>query len=181
MKDGNIFISNPDNTKREIDWVELNQLKKDILWIFDENIGQINAGFAPSYSFSLKYWEYLTLDGDKWFYEEDRVFYKTGVLVILLCLCVEYNCIASGDQQVFNRSELPMIIKYVEDYKPQDESESRIREKILIGLRIANSMTEEQLLDTDFEHKDLPEFYENINAIGDDFILSYYQLKLNEK
>lgn len=181
MKEEKIFILKPDNSKQEIDWVELNQLKKDILWIYDENIGQINAGCAPSYSFKLKYWEYLTLDGDKWFYKEDKVFYKTGVLVILLCLCVEYNCIASGDQQVFNRSDLPTILKYVEDYEAKDESENRIKEKILIGLNIANSMTEEQLLDTDFEHKDLPLFYHNINSIGDDFILSYYQSKLIEK
>ena len=65
-------------------------------------------------------------------------------------------------------------------YKPKDESENRIKEKILIGLNIENSMTAEQLLDTDFEHKDLPLFYDKINPIGDDFILSYYQSKLNE-
>jgi hypothetical protein len=181
MKDGAIFISNLDNTKREVDWVELIQLKKDILWIYDENIGRLNAGFIPHYSFSLKYWEYLTLDSDKLLYEEDRVFYKTGVLVILLCQCVEYNCIPSGNQQVFNRSDLPTIFKYVEDYKPKNGSESRIREKILFGLTIAKSMTEEQLIDNGFEHQDLPEFYDKINAIGDDFMFSYYRSKLKKK
>jgi len=181
MKKEKIFISKPDNTKHEIDWIELNQLKKDILWIYDENIGQVNAAFAPSYSFKLKYWEYLTIDGDKWFYKEDKDFYKTGVLVILLCLCVEYNDLASGEQHVFKRHELPIIIKYLKGFKTKGKYEKIIKEKILIGLNIAISLTEEQLVNSDFEHKDLPKFLENINAIGDYFIISYYKSKIKNE
>lgn len=176
-----IFIVKPDNTKHEVDWMELNQLKKDILWIYDENLGQINAAFTPSYSFNLKYWEYLTIDGDKLFCKEDKDFYKMGVLVILLCLCVEYNDITSGDQQVFKRHELPIIIKYIKDFKAKDKYEKIIKEKILIGLNIAISLTKEQLVNSGFEHKDLPKFIENINAIGDYFIISYYKSKIKNE
>jgi len=179
LESESIFIILPNGSKRGIDYLELNQLKKDILWIYDENLGQLNAGFAPSGSFNSNYWEYLTIDGDKWFYEEDKTFCRTGVLVILLCLCVEYNCIASGDQQVFKREELPTIMDYVTYYEVKNTAERRIKEKILMGLNIAISMTPNQLIDTDFEHKDLPQFYENMNEIGDHFMLSYYQSKLD--
>lgn len=35
----NNTVQKADGTQREISWEELNQLKKDILWIFDENSG----------------------------------------------------------------------------------------------------------------------------------------------
>jgi hypothetical protein len=180
MKEEAIFISKPDNTKREIDWIELNQLKKDILWIYDENVGEINTGFAPSYSFKLKYWEYLNINGAELFDEEEKDFYRIGTLIIILCFCVEYNCIASGDQKVFDRNELPIILKCVKEFKAKDEPQMRLKEKVIKGLNIALSITERQLQNSDFEHKDLPEFYSNINEIGDDFILEYYQSKLNK-
>ncbi len=129
MKETNIYITQSDKTKREIDFEELNQLKKDILWIYDENIWEMNNAFAPSYSFKLKYWEYLTLNGDKWFYDQDKQFYKLGSLIILLCFCVEYNDIASGDQKVFKREEIPTIIEYVLNFKPSDESEEKLKKK----------------------------------------------------
>ena len=181
MKEGYKYIITSDGTEREIEYEELNQLKKDILWIYDENIWEINCAFAPSYSFKLKYWEYLTLNGDKWFYEEEKQFYKIGALIILLCFCVEYNDVASGDQKVFNKAEIPIITNYVENFVPNDEPEIRLKDKILLGLKIANSMTEEQLLNTDFVHELTDEFYINLKEIGDDFIASYYEQKLKKE
>lgn len=180
MNEGNIYIIQSDGTERNIEFEELNQLKKDILWIYDENIYQINCAFAPSDSFSLKYWEYLTINGDKWFSEDEKQFYKIGTLIILLCFCVEYNDIASGDQKVFKRKELPIITKYVENYIPNDAPEIRLKNKIQLGLQIANSLTDEQLLNTDFVHDLTDEFYHNLKEIGDDFIIPYYEQKLKK-
>lgn len=64
--------------------------RKDILWIFDENTGQLNASFVPDYSFSNNYWEYLTLDNDELLPQADMDFYKQGVSIIILCMTVEY-------------------------------------------------------------------------------------------
>ncbi len=178
MKEGYKYIIKSDGTKREIEYQELNQLKKDILWIYDENICEINCAFAPSYSFKLKYWEYLSLNGDKWFNIEEKQFYKVGALITLLCFCIQYIDIASGDQKVFNKSEIPTIKKYVENYIPNDVREKRLKDKILLGLKIANSMTETQLQNTDFVHELTDEFYINLKKIGDDFIVSYYEQKL---
>ena len=180
MKEGYIYIVQSDGTERKIGFEELNQLRKDILWIYDENIWQVNSAFAPSYSFKMKYWEYLTLNGDKWFYEEEKQFYKIGSLIILLCFCVEYNEIASGDKNVFKREDFPLVTKYVENYKPKNEAETRLKNKISLGLKIATSITEEQLLNTDFEHELIEEFYKDLKKIGDDFIVSYYEQKLKE-
>ena len=178
MKEGYKFIKQPDGSEREVDWAELNQLKKDILWIFDENFGDIGNAFVPPYSFSLKYWEYLTLDGDKWFYEEERVFYHRGVLVVLLCLCSEYIDVAGGSQDVFNRKELPIVAKYVEEYLPRNQQEQLIRERILLGLSIAQSMTEDDVINNEFVHEDNDKYYQDINNIGNAFILDYYKSKM---
>ena len=181
MKNTNIYIIQRDGTKREIDFKELNQLKKDILWIYDENIWEINCASAPSYLFKMKYWEYLTLNGDKWFYEEDKQFYKIGSLIILLCFCVEYNNISSGDQKVFKKEELSIVEEYVQNFKPTDEPEKKLKDKVLLGLQIAKSFTDEQLLNTDFEHELNGEFYVDLKEIGTDFIASYYEIKLKRE
>lgn len=175
-----MYLIQSDGTEREIDFVELNQLKKDILWIYDENIWEINCAFAPSYSFKMKYWEYLTLNGDKWFYEKEKQFYKIGALIILLCFCVEYNDMAGGDQKVFDRKDLPIITKYVENFAPKNESEIRLKNKVLLGLKMANSLTDRQLLNTEFVHDLADEFYNNLKEIGDDFIASYFEQKIKK-
>lgn len=178
MKENSIYITEFEGRKRVIDYQELNQLKKDILWIYDQNIGDMNNAFAPSYSFQLDYWKYLTLDGDKWFYDEEKSFYKIGALIILLCFCVEYNDIAGGDQGVFDKKDFQEIIKYVSDYQPKNNSEQILKDKIELGLEIANSMTEGELLNTDFKHEKQGQFLRNLNQIADEFILKYYNEKI---
>ena len=181
MKESDIYITQSDGTKRIIEFAELDQLKKDILWIYDENLGDLPNAFVPHTSFQMQYWEYLTLDGNKWFYEKDREFYKTGALIVLLCFCVEYNDMLSGNQSVFNRAELPTILNYVQNYTHKNEAEQRLTTKVILGLEIAKSLTDEQLKDTDFEHELTKEFFENLKEIGDDFITKYYEDKLNSK
>ncbi len=181
MKESNTYIIQSAGDKRIIEFEELDQLKKDILWIYDENLGNLPSAFVPHTSFKMKYWEYLTLNGSQWFTEEDKEFYQTRALIILLCFCVEYIDIIAGNQEVFNRSELPTILNYVQNYTPRNEAEQRLVNKVILGLEIAKSLTDEQLKDTDFEHDLLKEFYDNLKEIGDDFIKKYYEDKLNRK
>ena len=180
MKEGAIYLIEPNGEKREVDIIELNQLKKDILWMYDQNIGEMNSAFVPSDSFRSKYWKYLTLDGDKWFYKEEKEFYIIGTLIILLCFCVEYNDIEGGDQGVFSKEEFPEIIKYVGSYESQNSSEQALKDKIMLGLEMANSMTELELLTTDFKHIKQAEFLKDINRIADTFILNYYEEKIKD-
>ena len=175
MQESGIFIKLPDGKERVIDLVELNQLKKDILWIFDENYGDIKNAFVPSYSFTLKYWEYLTLYGDEGFDEDEKKFYLGGVLTILLCFCSEYLDIEAGSQSVFDHNELPMISNYVKEYVPREKSEKLIKDKILLGLKIAHSMTERDLNDYNYVHEDNDEYYQDIDVIGNVFINDYYK------
>ena len=177
MKNTEIHIIQSNGSQREVDYIELNQLKKDILWVYDENFNQINAAFVPSYSFQLNYWEYLTLNKSKFNNSEDYEFYKIGSLIIILCQCVEYIDVASGDQKVFKKQEIKIIKKYIQNFKPLDESEELLKTKILLGLTIANSITDEQFLNSEFEHILNDEFYTNLNAIGNDFISAYYDQK----
>jgi hypothetical protein len=178
MKEGYKFIRRLDGTEREIDWEELNQLKKDILWIYDENFGDIINAFVPVDSFKTKYWEYLTLDGDKWFYDDEKAFYHSGALIILLCCCSEYLDIAGGSQDVFEQEKLPLIKEYVEQYLPKNEQEKLIKEKVLLGLNIALSITPENLIDNEFVHEKTAEYYEGLNELGNTVIKNYYEEKL---
>lgn len=173
-----IYIIKPDGHKREIEFEELNQLKKDILWIYDENYLQINCAFVPDYSFKLNYYEYLTLAEEGNNHQGEFDFYKTGSLIIILCKCVEYIDTAGGNQKVFNKSKFPLIEKYIKNYIPIDEPEKNLQSKILLGIQIAKSYTDEQLLDADFQHKSTEKFFENINSIGNDFIAAYFRKKL---
>ncbi len=178
MKEGYKFIKSPNGKEREIDWEELNQLKKDILWIYDENFGDVINAFVPDYSFKSNYWEYLTLDGDKWFYDDEKAFYHSGTLIILLCCCSEYVDIAGGSQNVFERDNLPVIKVYVEKYQPKNEVEKLIKEKVLIGLNISLSMTPENLINNEFVHERTAEYYEGLNELGNSVIKNYYEEKL---
>lgn len=177
LEEANIHITLPNSKTRDIDWFELNQLKKDILWIYDENYGDIQNAFAPSYSFPNKYWEYLTLDGPKSFYESDRLFYESGVLIILLCFCIEYNSTESGDQNVFNRIEFDTITKYVSDYAPRNQGLLKLKNKVLLGLEIAKAIPDSELLNTEYEIPRIDEFYDGLNIIGNKIIQDYYSTR----
>jgi len=176
MTEGYIYITRSDGIKRQIEYAELNQLKKDILWIFDENINQIYCSFVPDYSFQSNYWEYLTLDGDKWFHEKDRNFYKQGVLIIILCMTIEYIDTASGNQKHFGQTELGTVIKYIQNFLPTSTEQERLKEIVLLGLSIANSMSETDLINSDgYQHKDLASFYSQTGWVDNTFIKSYFQ------
>jgi|GEM_PF-3391420 len=178
MRNTSIYIIQTNGIKREIDFAELNQLRKDILWLYDENFIQINCAFVPTYSFKLNYWEYLTLHSLK--SNEQLEFYRIGSLITILCQCVEYVDIAGGNQEVFKKEEICIIKNYVENFEPKDDPEINLKAKVLLGLKISESITDQQLLNSEFEHELNGEFFKNINSIGIDFIGAYYDQKLKE-
>ena len=180
MEDIYIFIKIAENLKRKVEYEELNQLKKDILWFFDENINQLNSSFVPDYSFNLKYWEYLSLDGPKSFYKEERDFYKEGVLIILLGMTVEYIDKTIGDINDFKYGKLKYILETVENFKTDNTNQNKLKSIAILGLNIIDSMTEEDLKDSEeFEHKDLSEFYDELLWANETFIKKYFKEKIS--
>jgi len=179
MKEGYKFIRTLEGIEKPIEWSDLNQLKKDILWVFDMNVGELNASFIPDGEFQEKYWEYLTLDGDKWFYDEDRDFYKEGVIIILLCMTVEYIDTTGGNQGVFGSTKVSEVIKYVDCYSPSTEKQTRLKEILQQGLKIAESMTPADLVNTDgYDHPEMGNFYPKLSWVSDAFIKEYYRQKI---
>ncbi len=173
-----MFIRTIDNQKRIIDWTELNQLKKDILWIFDENTGQLNASFVPEHSFSNQYWKYLTLDNDEILSQSDINFYKEGVLIIILCMTVEYMDTTSGNQKVFGDTSIHLIDSYIEMFNALNQNQEKLKFLVRLGLTIAASMTQQDLLDTgEYNHKDLDTFYSQLNWVDTTFIKLYFNSK----
>lgn len=179
MQDTEIFIEKIDGTKRQIDWIELNQLKKDILWIFDENGGELHNAFVPDYSFTLPYWEYTSINGDEYFYDDQKNFYKEGTLVIILCMLAEYVDIQGGNQLVFGNNNLKYILNYVRRFKPINNNQALLKDLTILGFSIAVIITKEAIAkNEDFEHPDLNEFLATLRWVEKTFIQSYYKSKL---
>ena len=179
MQDTNIFIEKIDGSKRQIEWTELNQLKKDILWIFDENGGELHNSFVPSDSFTLPYWEYLSIDGDKYFYDDQKTFYQQGTLIIILCMLAEYVDIQGGSRLVFSDISLKDILSYVRKFNPTNESQNSLKEFTILGLLIAMAITKEDIAkNEDFEHSKLDKFLAALRWVDKTFIQTYYKSKL---
>lgn len=179
MQDTNIFIEKLDETKRQIDWTELNQLKKDILWMFDENGGELHNSFVPAYSFTLPYWEYASIDGDEYFYADQKNFYREGALIILLCMLAEYLDIQGGSQLVFGDNSLTTIDSYVRQFEPSNENQKSLKELVILGFSIAVTITKEDIAkNEDFEHPELNRFLASLAWADRTFIQIYYKSKL---
>lgn len=179
MQETNIFIEKIDSSKRQIEWTELNQLKKDILWIFDENGNELHNAFVPSDSFILPYWEYAFIDGDKYFYDDQKNFYREGALIIILCMLAEYVDIQSGSQLVFGDNNLNGILDYIKQFRPANENQTSLKELTILGLSIAVMITKEDIAKNEyFEHPDLKKFLSTLSWVNDTFIQTYYKSKL---
>ncbi len=182
MQDTNIFIEKIDGTKRQIDWVELNQLKKDILWTFDENGSELHNAFIPAYSFTLPYWEYVTLTGDNYFQDAEKYFYIEGALIIILCMIAEYVDIVGGSQLVFGDNEIINILTYAKQFKPVNENQTALKNLVISGLSISASITNEDIArNQDFDHPDLNNFLSKLQWVDKAFIQPYYKSKLDKK
>lgn len=168
----------PDNTARIIEYDEINQIKKDILWIYDQNFTQINAAYVDDQSFKLKYWQYLSISKTRNF-DGDRKMILDGVLIILLCMCVEYIDTISGNQKVLDRTELPEITHYVQHFNAESHEQIKLKSNILLGLEIISSMTPSDLINHDYDHPNLQLFYSDLNGPANRIIKSYYLEKLN--
>jgi len=180
MQDTNIFVDNTDGTKRQVEWTELNQLKKDILWIFDENGTELHNAFVPADSFILPYWEYVTLDGDQFFRDVEKCFYREGALVIVLCMLAEYVDIEGGSQVVFGDNNIADILTCVSQFEPINQKQTSLKEIVLLGLSIAGAITEEDIAkNEDFKCRDLDRFNSQLRWVSKEIIQPYYKAKVN--
>jgi hypothetical protein len=178
MQDTNIYIEKIGSSTRQIDFVELNQLKKDILWIFDENGGDLHNAYVPDNSFTLPYWEYASING-KYLYDDDKNFYKEGALIIILCMLAEYVDIQGGSQLVFGDHNLNDILNYINLFKPENENQNSLKELVILGISISVTITKEDIAkNEDFEHSDLDKFLSSLKWVDNTFIQAYYKSKL---
>jgi hypothetical protein len=179
MQDTNIFIEKIDGTKRQIGWFELNQLKKDILWIFNENGGELHNSFVPDYSFTLPYWEYASINGDKYFYDDEKNFYREGSLIIILCMLAENLDIQGGSQLVFGDNDLKVILNYVKQFEPTNKNQNSLKELAILGLSIAVTITKVDIArNEDLEHPEMDKFFSLLQWVDKTFIQAHYKSKL---
>lgn len=177
MEERRLFLTTLEGIEKPIEWSELNRLKKDILWVYDVNVKDLNAAFIPDIDFKEKYWEYLTLEGNL---DGEENFYKEGVMVIVLCMIVEYIDTTGGNQDVFGESRVSEVIEYIRSYTPLNKKQQMLKDILLQGLKIAASMTPWDLINTnEYEHPELERFFSKMPWISETFIEEYYRQKLN--
>ncbi len=175
-----IFLLQLNNTKRQIGWEELNQLKKDILWVFDENGRELHNSFIPDYSFPLPYWEYATFSGGESISNEEKNFYVDGALIIVICMIAEYIDIPAGSQLVFGKTKIADISSFIKTFDPVSEKQIKLRDIVLFGLSIVENITQEDIVkNEEFEHPDLDKFYSYLPWVSETFIDPYYKMKTN--
>ena len=120
------------------------------------------------------------MNGDKFFYEEDRIFFNQGALIIIIGMTIEYLGTDSGNQKIFGETTITHILNYVDNFIPIIANQKRLKETVKLGLEIANLMTEQDLINTDkFEHKDLDKFNAELFWVDETFIKAYYRTKIN--
>ena len=179
MTEGHIFIKNIDGTERSVERKELIYLKKDIVWVFDQNGMELHNSHIPIELFTLPYWEYTLLEGDKGLEEKDINFYKEGAMIILLCMVAEYIDIPGGNQLVFGSTKIASIINYIEKFKPANDNQAKLKESLLLGLSIASSITNSDIvINEDYKHPDLKKFYSRLNWVTNVFITAYYRSRI---
>jgi hypothetical protein len=171
-----IFI-NTKFGKRKIDWGELHQLKKDILWIYDENAGGMKDPYVPFQSFNARYWEFVTLHTDKILSDHEIKFYKQGALIITLCMAVEFMDTIGGDQQLFGDVSINEVMDYINAFEPIGPDEIKLKETVVLSLSIIGSMTEYDKRNSfGFTHPDMETLDQNLEWVDTTFVKSYFNL-----
>lgn len=173
-----LFIQNPDGTSIEITWIEFNQLKKDILWVFDENIGDLWNAYVPLDSFTLPYWEYTTLYSDGRSSPAELQFLREGALIIVLCVIAENIDPDSGNLSVFKNYKPATISHYMNRIEPDSEEQRELIGLILLGLKIAADADEKIYWEGyEFAHPDRDAFFEKLGWVNETFIVPYFKSK----
>ena len=127
---------------------------------------------SPKKILQKKYWEYLSLEGSTG--EDD--FYKNGVLIIILCMVVEYIDTTSGDSDVLGRFKIDEIIASVQACLTNTAEQNRLKDITLMGLEIATSMTDYDLLNSNgYEHPEIEGFFSGLAWVDETFIKLYFR------
>ncbi len=176
-----IYIYSLDKVKREVKFDELNEIVKDILWFFHENVDDPINAFVPPYSFNKSYWKYLNIDGDKFFYDQDKFLIVEGCMAIINGMICEYIDIPGGIRDIFENIDMKEIIEYVNDFQPTNEKQTKLKEITLLGLDIANSITASDFYkNEEYNHENLDEYYELTRWIDQNVTKKYFYDKIKE-
>lgn len=147
--------------------------------MFDENGSELHNAFVPDYSFILPYWEYVTLNGDKYLQEKEKHFYREGALIIVLCMVAEYVDILGGSQLVFGDNPIDDITACIRQFEPINENQTSLKEVVIMGLSIAASITKEDIAkNEEIKHPGLSSFYARLPWVNQTFIQSYFKSKI---
>ncbi len=170
------WVTSIKGLRREVDYPELTALKKDILLFYEWNIGEGNLSntFFTKDTYMLNYWKYLSLDGDKWFYEKDRAFYKEGCLALIVGMVHEFLDYASGNQKIFGNTSIDLILKYLELCTVNNQEQKKLFNLTRLSLIIAKEATFDYS-DNDFTHPNILELIEGGKWIHDTLIKKFFE------
>ena len=168
------FIEKLRGERIELDFADIEPLRKEILYYFDQNMGDIINAYVPNSDYKHKYWEYLNFHGEKHSYEEEENFFIDGCLLIINAMICEYLDIIGGNQKVFGNTKLEEVYKYILNFEPKDNYQDKIKSTTLKGLEIAESITDKIInTNSEFKHPNLFSYYEEVKWIDEKIIGDY--------
>ncbi|WP_291727603.1 hypothetical protein [Bernardetia sp.] len=170
-----IFATKLSGEQVELDYKHIEPLRKEILYYFDQNIGDIKNAYVPESDYTYNYWEYLNIEGTD-LYKQDENFFIDGCLLITNAMVCEYINIPSGNQQVFKTTTLQEITDYVSAFKPKEDYQHEAKIITLTGLKIAKSISDKLDILEDISETQNPRllsFYEGAKWLDEKVIGGY--------
>lgn len=179
MGETGVFIQNMDGSSIELTWIELNQLRKDILWVFDQNVGDLWNPFVPLDSMTLPYWVYTTLNSDSYSNPAELQFLREGAMIIILCVITEHIDVECADREVFKYYKPETIGHYIHRIEADSEQQEELIALIRSGLRMAADLDNNAYWDEyGYHHPERDAYFAKLGWVNDTFIVPYFRSRV---
>ena len=176
---GKRWINTLDGNHKDVPWFELIQLRKDILWAFDENGPFMHSASLYDECFTLPYWEYACLSGDVHFDKRERNFYKEGGIILTIMQTVSYLHTRRYNPHPFGKTPLKEVQEYIEAFTPSNKRQKRLHEIASSGIAVAVFKEEKIYGEVDIEYLTI-DFLCNLFWVRQACIEKYYKRYLKE-
>jgi hypothetical protein len=173
------IITRLNGEKIEVDYEDIEPLRKEILYYFDQNMGDIVNAYVPTSDYKHKYWEFLNFEGTSYSYDDEESFFIEGCILILNGMICEYLDIEGGNQNVFLDIKLEKIIEYVRIFNPKSDDQQKMKVITLLGLDLAISITQEIIdMNISYDNLKLDDYFMGAKWIDQIVIQGYLFKKL---
>ena len=173
-----IWIDALDGTKIPVAPIEVMELRKEILFVFDQSIPAFEEGYILDECFKRSYWQFTRINGDVDFNDEERSFAIEGGLIVTIALVVQFLEPDYEDREIFDENAAEAL-EYLEAFSSDDPLQQELAQITLFGIQLVITILTSGLSDNDIEELK-EDFYDELPWVTQNFIKPYYLKKLEE-